>query len=103
MICSPALPPCCTCCHPSFFSKYLLLTTFMERLPLIRVQKTGSVGRMTMPSFLPPLGQKCSQTGYAGSNDNHRIAFPDCPDADHLRKQGLPYALVSAEDYTEAS
>ena len=43
---------------PDFYipSLDLLLTTFMERLALIRGQKTGSVGRITMPSFLPPLG-----------------------------------------------
>lgn len=33
-----------------------MLTTFMERLALISGQKTGSVGRITTPSFLPPLG-----------------------------------------------
>ena len=40
----------------SFFSRYLLLTTFIDSAPLISSQYTGSVGLITMPSFFPPLG-----------------------------------------------
>ena len=41
--------------------------TFMERLALMRGQKTGSVGRMTMPSFLPPLGYSPSARSRSAS------------------------------------
>ena len=43
----------------------------MERLAEIRLQKIGSVGRITMPSFFPPLGyspsalaRRASTVGY---------------------------------------
>ena len=42
--------------HPSFFNRYLLLTTFIESAALISSQYTGSVGRITIPSFFPPFG-----------------------------------------------
>ena len=54
-----ALPVCCSSSgvyQSSFFSRYLLLTTFMDRLALISEQNIGSVGRITIPSFLPPFG-----------------------------------------------
>ena len=42
--------------YSSFFNRYLLLTTFIDSGALISGQNTGSVVRITIPSFLPPLG-----------------------------------------------
>lgn len=39
-----------------FLSRYLLLTTFMLSSAPIAVLYMGDVGRITMPSFFPPLG-----------------------------------------------